>query len=72
MIRNNLERCRLSNKPEGISKAALARKIGVSRSYITRIEKGERVPSVPILFKLSRALGCPVTAIIEDLSTEGR
>lgn len=33
----------------GITKAELARRAGVSRATITRIEKGERSPSIELL-----------------------
>ena len=42
----------------GLSQSELARRIGSSSSYLCRIEAGERMPSPPMMLKMSRALGC--------------
>jgi transcriptional regulator with XRE-family HTH domain len=46
----------------GLTVAALAREIGVSRSMVSQIERGQSRPSVSTLFALSEALGVPVDA----------
>lgn len=40
-----------------ISQERLGKKIGVTRSMIALYESGERLPSLPALIELSRALG---------------
>ena len=63
MIQNKVAALRAMKKESGITKADLARRIGVSRSYITRLEAGELTPSLERAFDLARYLDCQ----IEDL-----
>ena len=63
MIRNKVRTIRENKGEETITKAALARKIKVSRSYITKLEKESVVPSLRIAFRISEYFGCK----IEDL-----
>ena len=60
MITNNLEKWRSRQGTMGLSKAHLARNIGVSRSYITKLEKGTLQPSARIMFKIAAYFGCRV------------
>lgn len=48
-----------------LTDAALARKVGVSRPYITRIRQGERQPSLGIAAKLADATGLPATTFVK-------
>lgn len=52
----------------GLTQAALAEKVGVSRKTINTVENGVFVPSALLALRLARALGCPVEAIfsLED------
>ncbi len=52
----------------GLTQAALAELVGVSRKTINTVENGVFVPSALLALKLARALGCPVEAIfsLED------
>ena len=52
----------------GLTQAALAEMVGVSRKTINTVENGVFVPSVLLALRLARALGCPVEAIfsLED------
>ena len=53
----------------GVSKAHLARRIGVSRSYVTRLEQGKLQPSGDVMFRIARYFGCEVGVIfhwVED------
>ncbi len=47
----------------GLTQAALAERVGVSRKTINTVENGVFVPSALLALKLARALGCPVEAI---------
>ncbi len=42
----------------GLSYAELARRMGVSRAYISKLMGGTQMSSVGSLYKLARALGC--------------
>ena len=47
----------------GLTQAALAELVGVSRKTINTVENGVFVPSTLLALKLARALGRPVEAI---------
>ncbi|HTE62131.1 MAG TPA: helix-turn-helix transcriptional regulator, partial [Solirubrobacteraceae bacterium] len=50
----------------GLTVSALARTIGVSRSMVGQIERGQSRPSVSTLFALAEALQVPVDAFFRD------
>jgi len=50
----------------GLTQAELATEARVTRPYITMLESGVRkTPSLPMLQRLAKALGVPVTALLE-------
>jgi transcriptional regulator with XRE-family HTH domain len=50
----------------GLTQLELAKKAGVTEAYISMIESGARKnPSLPTLKRLARALGVPVTELLE-------
>jgi transcriptional regulator with XRE-family HTH domain len=61
-VGKNLRRLR---KAAGLTLAAVARKTGFSLGYIQRLEAGQHDPPVSTLRKLARALGVPVTELLE-------
>ena len=48
-----------------LTQGQLAMRIGVHRSYITKIEQGHRMPGRDLLFRLVRDFGCRVEDLIE-------
>lgn len=50
------DRVRRRREERGISGADLARRIGVSPAYVSQIEKGLRVPDVPVAVRIARVL----------------
>jgi transcriptional regulator with XRE-family HTH domain len=50
----------------GVKVSALARRVGVSPSLISQIERGQSRPSVSTLFALAEALEVPVDAFFRD------
>jgi transcriptional regulator with XRE-family HTH domain len=52
-------------KAKGISQAALAQRAHLTRVYITRLEAGQQDPSLSTISALAKALGVPVTALLE-------
>ena len=52
----------------GLSASEVARRAGLSESYISRLMKGKRRPSSDALERIARALGVSM----EDLQTEMR
>ena len=53
-------------KVKGMKRIDLARAAKVTPAYITQLETGERKnPSLDVLKRLARALGVPVTELLE-------
>ncbi|MBM3986005.1 MAG: ImmA/IrrE family metallo-endopeptidase [Planctomycetes bacterium] len=55
-------RVRALRKARNLSQADLARQLGISASYLNLIEHNQRPVTVPVLLKLSDALGADVSA----------
>ncbi len=49
----------------GLSQEALAKKAGISRGYLARLEIGRHDPTITMLRKIARALGVPVGELLE-------
>jgi len=60
----NLKKIRMGNT---LSQSELATRAGIEASHISHYECGRRIPSVPNLIKLSKALNCTM----EDLTNGG-
>jgi len=59
VIRNLREALRLTQEE-------LAKKVGVTQGYIGHLERGlKKNPSLPTLKRLARALGVPITDLLE-------
>jgi transcriptional regulator with XRE-family HTH domain len=53
-------------KARGLSQQDLAKKSRISQPYLSQLEAGTyKNPSIDILQRLARALGVPVTALLE-------
>ena len=48
-----------------LSQEALARKAGISRTYLARLETARQDPTLSTLEKLAKALGVKVTRLLE-------
>jgi transcriptional regulator with XRE-family HTH domain len=49
-----------------LTQEGLAKLAGVTKPYVSMIESGNRKsPSLPVLKRLAKALGVPVTALLE-------
>jgi transcriptional regulator with XRE-family HTH domain len=48
-----------------MTQEVLATKAGISRGYLARVETGRHEPTLTMLRKLAKALGVPVTALLE-------
>jgi transcriptional regulator with XRE-family HTH domain len=49
----------------GLTQEALAKKASLHRVYLAQIEGQTKVPSIAMLEKIARALGVPVTELLE-------
>ena len=51
---------------KGLSQTEIARRAGVTRFYVSQLESGLRKnPSLPVLKRIAKALGVPVTELLE-------
>ena len=67
MITNSIAHWRSTmNDGKGISQAHLARRVGVVRSFITKLEKGVAQPGAELMFRLARYFKQPVEAIFQQ------
>jgi putative transcriptional regulator len=55
---------RLRNS-RGFTQATLAKKVGVTRAYLARLEMGRHDPPLSRLRQLAKALGVPVAELLE-------
>lgn len=59
-------RCRrLALPPSESTLVALSRRTGMSVSFLSMIENGQRLPSLGALASLSKALGAPASSLLE-------
>jgi DNA-binding XRE family transcriptional regulator len=64
MIINNIAYWRSTmNRGKGVSQAHLARKVGVGRSFVTKLEKGRTQPGAELMFRVARYLLQPVESV---------
>ena len=50
---------------KGVSKAHLARRVGVNRSYVTKLEQGILQPSGEMMFRIAKYLGQPLETVFQ-------
>jgi transcriptional regulator with XRE-family HTH domain len=51
----------------GITLSALAAQVGISAPHLSRLEKGERQPSIGTLLQIARVYGVTVSHLVEEL-----
>lgn len=59
-------------KLRGLTQDELAQRVGVSRTNITRFEKGSYNPSVEMMVKVAAALDLRVSITLEEGDADGR
>lgn len=64
------DRILAKRKADGLSQTALARKLEISFSYLSRIEKGEKAPGLVCTPALARFLGITVDELIQLIKEE--
>jgi putative transcriptional regulator len=62
MITNFVTKWRME---KGVTKAHLARRVGVDRSYVTKLEQGKMQPSGEMMFRIARYLGQPLEEVFQ-------
>jgi len=59
-----IQRLRMTN---GLTQEQLCESANIDRSYIQRIEAGTRIPSIEIVFRIHKALGCTWDELMKGL-----
>ena len=62
MITNNVTKWR---KVKDVTKAHMARRVGVKRSYMTKLEQGRLQPSGEMMFRIAKYLGQPLEQVFQ-------
>lgn len=60
MVNNNVKRIRIK---KGYTQEELANILSISASYLSKIERGEKEPSLQLAVKMARKLDC----LLDDL-----
>ncbi len=68
VVAENLRALRLK---VGVSQEALAKKSGLSVSYVSMLERGLRVPPLDTLEALSKALGVSPVRLLQEIAGRG-
>lgn len=55
---------------QGVAQETLANLAGIERSHMGKIERGEHMPTLAIILKIARALGCSAADLMAE--TESR
>jgi len=68
-LKNRLAECRAA---KGIKKSQLAYYLGMSRAYVTRLERGDIRPSAEAMLRIARYFGKPVEAVFQLVEEDGK
>lgn len=55
---------------QGIAQETLAHMAGIERSHMGKIERGEHMPTLALILRIAKALGCTATSLMA--ATESR
>lgn len=65
------ERLRELRSERGLTLSALAEQTGISAPHLSRLEKGERQPSIGSLLQIARVYGVSVSELVEERDGDG-
>ena len=55
---------KLLRRYQGLSQSVLAKKLGVSRSYVSELESGNRTPSLDLLSRYANIFNIPISSLV--------
>jgi len=55
---------KLLRRSQGLNQSALAKKLDISRSYISELESGNRTPSLDLLKRYAEVFNVPVSSLV--------
>ena len=61
MLGEELRKCRLK---AGLTQEHLAFEAGISRNYVSLLERNEKSPTLDVLIRLCKAMGVPAARIV--------
>jgi transcriptional regulator with XRE-family HTH domain len=65
VVRRFARNLKQARKAQGLTLAEVARRVEVSRAYMTQLEQGIREPSIGTVVKLAKTLGVKPGALLE-------
>ena len=54
----------------GIAQESLANLAGIERSHMGKVERGEHMPTLAIIFKIARALDCSTAVLMAETESQ--
>ncbi|MBJ9993766.1 helix-turn-helix transcriptional regulator [Pseudomonas sp. S33] len=54
----------------GIAQESLAHLAGIERSHMGKVERGEHMPTLAIIFKIARALDCSTAVLMAETESQ--
>ncbi len=54
----------------GIAQESLANLAGIERSHVGKVERGEHMPTLAIIFKIASALGCSTAVLMTETESQ--
>ena len=54
----------------GIAQESLAHQAGIERSHMSKIERGEHMPTLAIIFKIAVALECSTAVLMSEAESQ--
>lgn len=60
---------RMRRQAQGIAQEQLALLSGTDRSFVGKVERGENQPSLVLILRLAKALGCSAAALMSDVES---
>jgi len=63
------ERIRAAREGRGLSRAQVADAVGISPSYVEKLERGHSIPTVDVAGRLAKVLGIPHEAFFREART---
>ena len=66
IIAKLIEKLRLERTGQGLSLNEVAARAGLSRTMVMRVEKGERLPTIDTLLRITDALGCRLGDLLAE------
>ncbi|MED0736196.1 helix-turn-helix transcriptional regulator [Aneurinibacillus thermoaerophilus] len=61
-----MKKVRMVRNSKDMTQNELADKAGIAQAYLSEIETGKTIPSIPVLRRIAKALGITVAELLDD------